>query len=86
MGSSDIVMSSVRPSVCWRVHSNSKFWVFAAEAFRSEKSTQTSNNLTEVRVKSTKQSNQFQYLRSFVFGNIYKFNTKLRNLTKNMPI
>jgi hypothetical protein len=29
-------------------HSNSKFWIFATKAFRSEKSTETSDNLTEV--------------------------------------
>jgi hypothetical protein len=32
----------------YTVHSNSKFRVFATEAFRSEKSTETSDNSTEV--------------------------------------
>jgi hypothetical protein len=40
------------------IHSNSKFRVFATEAFRSEKSTETSDYLTEVSVKSTKHSSQ----------------------------
>jgi hypothetical protein len=34
------------------------------------------------RVKSTKHSSQFERTRSFVFGKIYKFNTKLRDFHK----
>jgi hypothetical protein len=36
------------------------------------------------RVKSTKHSSQFQDTRSFVFGKIYKFNTKLRDFHRNI--
>jgi hypothetical protein len=36
------------------------------------------------RVKSAKHSSQSQYPRSFVFGEIYKFNTKLRDFRRNI--
>jgi hypothetical protein len=36
------------------------------------------------RMKSTKHSSQSQYPRSFVFGKIYKFNTKLRDFNRNV--
>jgi hypothetical protein len=36
------------------------------------------------RVKSTKHSSQFQRTRNFVFGKIYKFNTKLRDFSRNI--
>jgi hypothetical protein len=35
-------------------------------------------------VKSTKHSSQFQHTRSFIFGKIYKFNTKLRDFPRNI--
>jgi hypothetical protein len=36
------------------------------------------------RVKSTKNLSQSKYPRSFVFGKIYKFNTKLRDFHRNI--
>jgi hypothetical protein len=66
------------------VHSNSKFRVFATEAFRSENTTETSDNSTEVAGKSTEHSSQSKYPRSFVFGKIHKFNTKLREFHRNI--
>jgi hypothetical protein len=66
------------------LHSNWKFRVFATEAFRSEKSTETSDNSTKVLGKSTEHSSQSKYPRSFVFGKIQKFNTKLREFHRNI--
>jgi hypothetical protein len=58
----------------WKLPSNSKFRVFTTEAFRSEKSTETSDNSIEVSggINETFDS-QSEYPRSFVFGKIYNF-------------
>jgi hypothetical protein len=65
------------------LHSNSKFPVFATEALRSEKSTETSNIQLKLWEKSTKHLSRFQQPRSFIFGVIYKFYTKLRIFHRN---